>query len=164
MAEHYPEVMDFTGRVGWDSMVQLDVQVVEMPRSRLREIGVRWEGLTQGGVNAGLAWDAGSLGRMARPGEAVIDTPAPVSSVAGYFGVNALLSARIAALAQSGEAVMLAQPQLLARSGASATFLAGGEVPYVSTDSRGNPTTLFKPYGVSLRITPASIAMASSVR
>jgi pilus assembly protein CpaC len=65
-----------------------------------------------------------------------------------------LLSARIAALAQSGEAVMLAQPQLLARSGASATFLAGGEVPYTSTDSRGNPTTLFKPYGVSLNITP----------
>ena len=41
-----------------------------------------------------------------------------------------------------------------ARSGASATFLAGGEVPYASTDARGNSTTLFKPYGVSLRITP----------
>jgi pilus assembly protein CpaC len=57
-------------------------------------------------------------------------------------------------LAQSGEAVMLAQPQLLARSGASATFLAGGEVPYSSTDTRGNATTMFKPYGVMLRITP----------
>lgn len=49
---------------------------------------------------------------------------------------------------------MLAQPQLLARSGASATFLAGGEVPYSSTDARGNATTLFKPYGVMLKITP----------
>jgi pilus assembly protein CpaC len=105
-------------------------------------------------MNAGLAWDAGALGRMTRPGESVIETAGPVSAAAGYFGVNALLSARIAALAQTGEAVMLAQPQLLARSGASATFLAGGEVPYVSTDGRGNPTTLFKPYGVSLSITP----------
>lgn len=154
LAQRYPEVVDFTGQVGWDSMVLLDVQVVEIPSSRLREIGVRWDGMTQGGLNAALAWDAGSLGRMARPGEQVVQTPAPLSSAAGYFGVNALLSARIAALAQAGEAVMLAQPQLLARSGASATFLAGGEVPYVSTDSRGNPTTLFKPYGVSLRITP----------
>lgn len=154
LAERYPEIMDFTGQVGWDSMVLLDVQVVEIPSSRLREFGVRWDGMTQGGLNAGLAWDAGSRGRMARPGEPAIETLAPVSSAAGYFGVNALLSARIAALAQNGEAVMLAQPQLLARSGASATFLAGGEVPYVSTDSRGNPTTLFKPYGVSLRITP----------
>lgn len=154
MADRYPEVLDFTGQVGWDRMVLLDVQVVEIPTSRLREFGVRWDGMTQGGANAGLAWDAGSRGRMTRPGEQLIETAGPASPAAGYFGVNALLSARIAALAQTGEAVMLAQPQLLARSGASATFLAGGEVPYVSTDSRGNPTTLFKPYGVSLNITP----------
>lgn len=154
LAQRYPDVVDFTGQVGWDNMVLLDVQVVEIPSSRLREFGVRWDGVTQGGLNAALAWDAGARGRIARPGDQVVETTAPVSSAAGYFGVNALLSARIAALAQRGEAVMLAQPQLLARSGASATFLAGGEVPYVSTDTRGNPTTLFKPYGVSLRITP----------
>lgn len=154
LADRYPDVLDFTGQVGWDRMVLLDVQVVEIPTSRLREFGVRWDGVTQGGVNAGLAWDAGSRGRMTRLGEQIIETAGPASPAAGYFGVNALLSARIAALAQTGEAVMLAQPQLLARSGASATFLAGGEVPYVSTDSRGNPTTLFKPYGVSLNITP----------
>ncbi len=154
LADRYPDVVDFTGQVGWDRMVLLDVQVVEIPTSRLQELGVRWDGMTQGGVNTGLAWDGGSRGRMTRPGEQIIETAAPISSAAGYFGVNALLSARIAALAQTGEAVMLAQPQLLARSGASATFLAGGEVPYASTDSRGNPTTLFKPYGVSLNITP----------
>jgi len=154
LAERYPAVLDFTGQVGWDSMVLLDVQVVEIPTSRLKEMGVRWDGATQGGINAGLAWDAGSLGRMNRPGQAAIETAGPAAAAAGYFGVNALLSARIAALARSGEAVMLAQPQLLARSGASATFLAGGEVPYASTDARGNSTTLFKPYGVSLRITP----------
>ena len=154
LAERYPAVLDFTGQVGWDRMVLLDVQVVEIPTSRLREMGVRWAGVSQGGLNAALAWDAGSLGRMSRPGEAVVATAGAATAAAGYFGVNALLSARLAALAQSGEAVMLAQPQLLARSGASATFLAGGEVPYASTDARGNSTTLFKPYGVSLRITP----------
>lgn len=154
LADRYPAVLDFTGQVGWDRMVQLDVQVVEIPTSRLRDLGVRWDGLSQGGINAGLAWDAGSRGRMNRPGDGIIETVGPVSSAAGYFGVNALLSSRIAMLAQSGEAVMLAQPQLLARSGASATFLAGGEVPYSSTDTRGNATTMFKPYGVMLRITP----------
>lgn len=154
LADRYPAVLDFTGQVGWDRMVQLDVQVVEIPTSRLRDLGVRWDGLSQGGINAGLAWDAGSRGRMSRPGEGIIETVGPASSAAGYFGVNALLSSRIAMLAQSGEAVMLAQPQLLARSGASATFLAGGEVPYSSTDTRGNSNTLFKPYGVMLRITP----------
>ncbi|WP_447918930.1 type II and III secretion system protein family protein [Achromobacter aegrifaciens] len=154
LADRYPAVLDFTGQVGWDRMVQLDVQVVEIPTSRMRDLGVRWDGMSQGGINAGLAWDAGSRGRMSRPGEEILETAGPASRAAGYFGVNALLSSRIAMLAQSGEAVMLAQPQLLARSGASATFLAGGEVPYASTDTRGNSTTLFKPYGVMLRITP----------
>lgn len=48
----------------------------------------------------------------------------------------------------------MAQPQLMARSGATAEFLAGGEVPYVTTDKNGQNQTLFKPYGVSLHITP----------
>ncbi|CAB3959328.1 hypothetical protein LMG6103_05754 [Achromobacter piechaudii] len=62
LAERYPAILDFTGQVGWDRMVLLDVQVVEIPTSRMREFGVRWDGLTQGGLNAGLAWDAGSRG------------------------------------------------------------------------------------------------------
>ena len=122
LAERYPSVLDLTGQVGWDRMVLLDVQVVEIPTSRLREVGLKWDGLTQGGVNVGLAWDGGSTGRLERPGESPVATNGPVSNAAGYFGVNALLSARLALLAQRGEAVMLAQPQLLARSGASATF------------------------------------------
>ena len=154
LAERYPSVLDLTGQVGWDRMVLLDVQVVEIPTSRLREVGLKWDGLTQGGVNVGLAWDGGSTGRLERPGESPVATNGPVSNAAGYFGVNALLSARLALLAQRGEAVMLAQPQLLARSGASATFLAGGELPYVSTDANGRSATVFKPYGVSLKITP----------
>ncbi|MGB3275834.1 MAG: type II and III secretion system protein, partial [Castellaniella sp.] len=59
--------------------------------------------------------------------------------------------------------VVLAQPQLLARSGATAEFLAGGEVPYSSVDGNGNTQTAFKPYGVSLRITP-SIERSGAVR
>lgn len=53
LAQRYPEVVDFTGQVGWDSMVLLDVQVVEIPSSRLRELGVRWDGVTQGGAERG---------------------------------------------------------------------------------------------------------------
>ncbi|HEX2520135.1 MAG TPA: type II and III secretion system protein, partial [Castellaniella sp.] len=82
---------------------------------------------------------------------------------AGYFGVNALLSAQINLLAQEGRAVVLAQPQLLARSGATAEFLAGGEVPYSTTDRNGSTQTSFKPYGVSLRITP-SVERSGAVR
>src|SRR5690606_29496344 len=35
LAKRYPQVVDFTGQVGWDRMVLIDVQVVEMPRSSM---------------------------------------------------------------------------------------------------------------------------------
>ena len=113
-------------------MVLLDVQVVEIPSSRLRELGVRWDGTTQGGLNAALAWDAGSLGRMARPGEQVVQAPASLSSAAGYFGVNALLSARIAALAQSGEAVMLEQLRIIMGNHAEVDLWRGCKVRHLA--------------------------------
>jgi len=149
----YPRILDFTGQIGWDRMVLLDVQVVELPSAHLREFGVQWDAVSKGGIQTGLVWQPGSSTRLSDQ----MEIP-PLSITGGaagsYFGLNALLSSRIAALAQRGEAVMLAQPQLLARSGATASFLAGGEVPYTTIDARGNTNTAFKPYGVSLNITP----------
>lgn len=126
LAQRYPELLDFTSQIGWDKMVLLDVQVIEIPTVRLDELGIRW--------NTAL--------------------PLPLSGGAGIPAMRGLLSARIHALAQSGEATILAQPQLLARSGATAKFEAGGEVPYTTTDKEGKSTTSFKKYGVSLNITP----------
>ncbi len=154
LAKRYPEVIDFTSQLGWDKMILLDVQVLELPSSRMSELGVRWDPTSQGGVQTGLAWEGGSTALMQRPGEAALAVPFPLPQTAGYLGLNALLSARLAALSKSGEAVVLAQPQLLARSGSTASFLAGGEVPYASVDKDGKSTTTFKKYGVSLNITP----------
>jgi len=153
LVRRYPRILDFTGQVGWDRMVLLDVQVVELPSARLREFGVQWDTSSTGGLQVGAAWE---LGNSTRPTEqtAADALMTSKSGPSGYFGLNALLSSRVSALAQRGEAVMLAQPQLLARSGTTASFLAGGEVPYSTTDSRGNTNTQFKPYGVSLSITP----------
>ncbi len=154
LRERYPQLLDFTGQVGWDRMVLLDVQVLELPRHYLRELGVQWDAGTTGGLVAGLAWDGGSRRWLDRPGETVVASAFPTGPALGYLGVNALMSARVNALVQTGDATVLAQPQLLARSGAVAEFLAGGEVPYSTVDANGNTNTAFKPYGVSLRITP----------
>ncbi|NYT61216.1 pilus assembly protein N-terminal domain-containing protein [Alcaligenaceae bacterium] len=154
LGKRYPQLLDFTSQVGWDRMVLLDVQVVEVPRMQLQELGVRWDPVTGGGLNLGASWDGGSRRWADRPGETVAPMAFPATVAAGYFGINALLSARINAMAQTGMAAVLAQPQLLARSGATAEFLAGGEVPYSTVDANGNANTVFKPYGVSLRITP----------
>jgi len=154
ITKRYPEVIDFTSQLGWDKMILLDVQVLELPTARMHELGVRWDPTSQGGLQTGLAWDRGSKPVLQRPGEAGLAVPFPLTQFAGYLGINALLSARLAALSKSGEAIVLAQPQLLARSGSTASFLAGGEVPYATVDKDGKASTTFKKYGVSLNITP----------
>src|SRR5690625_1339100 len=154
LKQQYPQLLDFTYPIEWESMVLLDVQVVEVPKNAFMDLGLRWSDTAQGGMAAGMAWDAGSQKLVDRPGETVVPMPFMPQRAGGYFGVNALMKAKLNALAQTGQAVVLARPQLLARSGATAEFLAGGEVPYSALDAEGNPQTQFKPYGVSLKITP----------
>lgn len=154
LAQRYPQLLNFTGRVGWDSMILLDVQVLELPRSLIQDLGIRWQSPAVGGLNAAVAWDGGSRRLADRPGENVVPALFPTGMAAGYVGASVLWPAQLHALLQAGQAMVLAQPQLLARSGSTAEFLAGGEVPYSTTDANGGTNTAFKPYGVSLRITP----------
>src|SRR3546814_6874772 len=83
LAKRYPQLLDFTGQVGWDRMVLLDVQVVEVPRMQLQELGLRWNTPTAGGVNTGLVWDGGSKRWAERPGEAVMQLAFPAKAAAG---------------------------------------------------------------------------------
>lgn len=124
LAARYPELVEYSNHAGWDRMVMLDVQVIEIPTARMRELGVRW------------------------------DTDATLTMQASRLALTTLISARLAALSKSGEAIVLAQPQLLARSGSTASFSAGGEVPYTTQDKDGKSNTTFKKYGVHLNITP----------
>ncbi len=163
LGRRYPQLLDFTGTVGWDQMVLLDVQVVELPTSVMRELGIRWDSSSTGGLSLALGADGGSRRFAERPGQTVIPLAFPTAPAAGYYGINALFAAQINLLAKEGKAVVLAQPQLLARSGATAEFLAGGEVPYSTVDGNGNTQTSFKSYGVSLQITP-SIERSGAVR
>jgi len=155
LAKRYPQIIDFTGQLGWESMIAIDVKVVEIPRSKVQELGLRWDQTSTGGITTGAAYEAGGRRLQSRPGESPLDAPFPGSGgPLGYFGLNALLQAKLTAMAQSGEAVVLAEPKLSARSGSTARFQAGGEVPYATVDKNGASSTTFKPYGVTLGITP----------
>ena len=63
------------------------------------------------------------------------------------------------ALAQEGAAKLLAEPNLTALSGETATFLAGGEFPIpVSANALGQVLVTYKKYGVQLSITPTVLS------
>ena len=73
------------------------------------------------------------------------------------------VSATISALTQEGFITALAEPNLTAMSGQTASFLAGGEFPVpisgASSSTGGFPTISveFKSFGVSLAFTPTVI-------
>ncbi|HET7410245.1 MAG TPA: hypothetical protein VFJ13_08580, partial [Paracoccaceae bacterium] len=60
----------------------------------------------------------------------------------------------IEALEDRGVARRLAEPNLIARSGETASFLAGGEVPIPVVGEEGEITVSFKPVGVNLNFLP----------
>jgi Flp pilus assembly secretin CpaC len=161
LAKRYPQIVNFTNRLGWEPMILMDVKVVEFPVNELREIGIRWN--ATGGASFGGIW--APFARK-NPAEYGINVPGgPVASAVnganlvyppylkGISAVNAGVEGKLNLLAQSGKASVLAEPQLSARSGSKASFLAGGEYPY-SVSTINGPTVIFKPYGIKLDITP----------
>lgn len=163
LSERYPQIVNFSNRQGFERMVMIDVKVVEFPVNEFRALGLRWNAV--GGTAVGAIWspvrrhaDRGyQIGVQdqdsAQPPITLRDGPAPPSGLNILSLVNMGLNATLDALAQEGKTVMLAEPQLSARNGATASFLAGGEYPYVVTTSDG-PTVQFRPYGVRLDIEP----------
>ncbi|TIT72212.1 MAG: secretin, partial [Mesorhizobium sp.] len=60
----------------------------------------------------------------------------------------------IKALEERGLARRLAEPNLIARSGQTASFLAGGEFPIPVSEDNGKISVTYKKYGVGLDFTP----------
>jgi len=87
-----------------------------------------------------------------------IGSVTPLNLFAFYPGIN--LGATMQALEQKGLAEVLAEPNVLAKNGHQASFLAGGEYPYpvAQTGATGGgsaPITIqYKQYGVLLSFLP----------
>jgi len=72
------------------------------------------------------------------------------------FGLDLLSTINLAE--NDGLATTLAEPNLTALSGETASFLAGGEFPVPISQGLGNVTVEYKQYGVSLAFTPYVLA------
>lgn len=75
---------------------------------------------------------------------------------ANLFGLNVLAALDLAE--NQGLATTLANPNLTALSGETASFLAGGEIPIPLSSSLGEVSVDYKQYGVSLAFTPTVLA------
>ncbi|MCH8615089.1 type II and III secretion system protein family protein [Sphingomonas sp. SM33] len=143
--------------------VNLKVRIAEVNRSLLKQIGVNLLTSTGGGFQIGVAQGQGIF--LPTPGSTTTNaTPRPIrpaigSSIIGrgaLFGMDILSSLDLAEV--DGLVSTLAEPNLTALSGETASFLAGGEFPIPISQSLGAVSIEYKQYGVGLAFTPIVLA------
>src|SRR5438270_10989462 len=136
-------------KVAAPQQVMLEVRFVEASRSAGRELGVNWRvfgtTLASGATGVGAAVGASSL----------ISGSAPFGTIVGrLLGSGLQADGLLQALEERGVIRRLAEPNLTALSGDTASFLAGGEFPIPVSSNLGNVTVEFKKYGIGLAFTP----------
>ena len=131
--------------------VNLQVRVIEVQRTVTRQLGINWSA-SFANAASGFAGAGSIINR-------VIDAASiPDSFSFGFNGKNGSINAVVDALAQDQLAVILAEPNLTAQSGETASFLAGGEYPIPVSQQNNTITVDYKQYGVSLAFVPTVIS------
>ncbi|MEN9526125.1 MAG: hypothetical protein RLY56_76 [Pseudomonadota bacterium] len=160
VAKLFPEmIVDLTSKPSSETLVHVDVKIVEFRQGQFRELGIRWrEDIS--GPSAGVIADFVTNDRFRFVGP---ETPAGIdafdaipghTSAKAYLGIATTLESRLRMLEQSGEALTVAEPRLSCRSGGHARFVAGGEIPVPIVNSVGSTDVEFREYGVILDIKP----------
>lgn len=146
ISERYPQVINLASRVGLEPMIYTEVKIMEFRKTALRNIGIAWDtDFIQGPVFTVI----GDIKRSDR-----LQPPERIPPFATSLSLDTSIDSVIRAAAGKGDAVFLAEPGLTTKSGGTAKFLAGGEVPIPLVNGFGQVSVQFKPYGVKLETTP----------
>lgn len=158
-------------KVATPQQVMLRVKIAEVSRNIARDIGVnllnRAHGnplfsfqqgspgtittnITNNAQTGGLAADGSRFGQTISTFTQLAGT---TLGIAGHaFGADILASLELNE--SNGQVHTLAEPTLVALSGETASFLAGGEIPIPQSQGLGTVSVEFKQYGVSLSFAP----------
>lgn len=146
--------------VGGTQQVMLQVRFAEMNRTVSKSLSssLGIQGTTLGG-DLGLAGGTGTLNTSGALGNAFSGNipAANANTGAVLFGFNAgglEVGLLLEALEERGVVRTLAEPNLTALSGQTASFLAGGEFPIPIAQGDGTISVEFKPFGVELNFVP----------
>ncbi|WP_425453784.1 type II and III secretion system protein family protein [Mesorhizobium loti] len=124
--------------------VQLNVRFVEINRQAGQELGAKYA--------ANFAYGIGGRDVTIDPGS--VPTAGTGEIIGRLLSSGVSIDIAIKALEERGLARRLAEPNLIARSGQTASFLAGGEFPIPVSEDNGKISVSYKKYGVSLDFTP----------
>lgn len=138
--------------------VYLRVRVTEVSRGVTQQLGVNWDALSKPG-NFILGLGSGrDFVNSSGAGAPYVKASSGYSFLGGYSNGNTQIQSMIDVLDREGLISILAEPNLTAISGQTASFLAGGEFPIPVRQEANTTTVEFKPFGVALDFTPTVLA------
>jgi pilus assembly protein CpaC len=126
-------------QVGDSSLVQINLDFLELGEGKNTDFG--FKNSLMSGANGNLNFPSGLISN---------------SNLEPTLQIGAI-SALFKAIQASSYARELAKPVVITRSGEKASFLAGGEVPLVTSTSTSSSTmsaVTYKPFGILFNVTP----------
>ncbi len=152
-ADSFPgSVLNFVTKEDVEDMIQIDMQITELSTTLNKAMGVQWS-------TNGVGETLGPFTPTAE--ESNVPQTGKIQDILklGDFNRVGTIMAHVNMLISEGKGRVLSKPRLVVRSGKEAMLQVGGEVPIttVTSDSSGTQitqNTTFKPYGISLGITP----------
>ena len=147
--------------------VNLQVRIAEVSRELSKKIGINLSSLDTSGGDFLFGIFQGREGAVdfnpvveSDFQDGPVFTPSGVGTslfgIARLFGVDVGMALDLAEA--DGLVTTLANPNLTALSGETASFLAGGEIPIPISQALGTLSIEYKQYGVSLAFTPTVLA------
>lgn len=136
--------------------VLLHTRIMEVSRTKLRELGIDWGTFdpngfvysAPGGLASAANTSAFSTPTSLFPGGGAGAATNGIRINGGGF------DALIAALRQQNLIKLLAEPTVVATHGRPARFTVGGKVPYIVPSGNGAVTVRYEPYGTSVDFLP----------
>lgn len=146
-------------RVHGPNQINVRVRFVEARREDVQRLGINWESILSSeglifGLGSGVDWlidqDDGTRDW--------VRTTEGYEIAGGYTRGSRDINVMIDAMENEGLVNILAEPNLTALSGETASFLAGGEYPVPLRSSDGDFYVEFRQFGVSLSFTATLLA------
>ncbi len=155
IAEQFaPKAVVNSVSVSSSQQVMLEVRFVEATRNAARDLGISTNLISKSGRFNSVTNFPGNVGLGAFPANRT-----PFGTVlANLLSNGATADLLVQALEERGLARRLAEPNLIALSGDTASFLAGGEFPFPVGRDNDQITIEFKKFGVGLAFTPTVLA------
>lgn len=139
-----------------EAMIEINVQILEIINLDGASFGIDWPALIKAG-------DVSESGFIPLSPINIVEKEPPAYNFYGSKFSRGQINILVDFLVKKNYAKILAKPKLLTLNGRKAKFLAGGEVPVLTSSSFGQTNVTWKEYGVNLEMEP-EITKTNSIR